>query len=230
MTAEAPQIEAKFVLAEGRAGMALAFLRQRCQPDKKYSSGTVSSLYFDTNDRRMLYEKLNSDFLKTKIRLRWYTELDGSIQTLGSFLEVKRRIGRVREKLRIAAPYEAAWLNTVPLHHPSLSAAHAELRPHGMSSPRLTPLFVVRYERYRFKDQASGARINLDRRIHVPSVNRDTAALRPGSPLPHAVLEIKGRTVDELPQALHAVLRLGCRLGSFSKYATCYVSVFGGTP
>ena len=50
--------------------------------DGAYSSNIVSSLYYDTRDRRGLYEKLNSDFLKLKVRLRWYTELNGTSERL----------------------------------------------------------------------------------------------------------------------------------------------------
>ena len=145
-------------------------------------------------------------------------------------MEVKRRIGRVREKVRIAVPYEAAWLNRAPLHHPDLADAPARLRAEGVCLPPLDPLFVVRYERHRFSDPSTGVRINLDRRIHVPTVNPETRCACRQPALPHAVLEVKGRGVDELPRALHPVLLLGCRLGSFSKYSSCYLSILGAAP
>ena len=91
------------------------------------------------------------------------------------------------------------------------------------------PLFVVRYERHRFFDPASRLRINLDQHVHVPAANPAALGPRLRGELDHAVLELKGRDRDELPRALFAALRLGCRRSSFSKYAACYLSVFGVT-
>lgn len=230
MSADQTQREAKFVLAEARAGTLLTLLRQRCRPDGAHAANVVSSLYYDTADRRGLYEKVNSDFLKTKVRLRWYTDLDGRIGTPGSFLEVKRRIGGTREKLRLDAPFAAEWLDRTPIHHVDLTRAADALRPLGVRLPALSPLFVIRYERHRFLEPASGLRINLDRRIHVPDVNRRMMGPRLRPALTQAVLEVKGAVGDELPRALHGALRLGCRLSSFSKYAACYLSIFGAVP
>ena len=50
-TIRAPQAEAKFALAEGRAGAALALLRQQCRPDAEHPANVVSSLYYDTLPR-----------------------------------------------------------------------------------------------------------------------------------------------------------------------------------
>ena len=227
---EGVQCEAKFVLSAGRAGSLLSLLRQRCRLDSAHPANVVSSLYYDTRDRRSLHEKNNSDFLKTKVRLRWYTELDGEVSTSGSFLEVKQRVGVTRAKVRIVTPYEPAWLDRAPLWHPDLANAPRLLRDHGVRLPPLTPIFVVRYERHRFFDPASRLRVNLDRHVHVPAANPGALGPRFRAELCHAVLELKGRNPEELPRALHGALRLGCRRSSFSKYAACYLSVFGVTP
>ena len=223
------QSEAKFVVAAGRAGSLLSLLRQRCRVDGAHPANVVSSVYYDTRDRGALHEKTNSDYLKTKVRLRWYTELDGSVSTSCSFLEVKQRVGQTRAKVRIATPHEGAWLDRAPLWHPDVANAPRLLRDHGVRLPPLVPLFVVRYERHRFFDPASRLRVNLDRHVHVPAVNPAALGPRFRAELHYAVLELKGRDPDELPRALHAALRLGCRRSSFSKYAACYLSVFGVT-
>ena len=226
-TAGGPQAEAKFVLAEGRAGAMLALLRQQCRVDATHPANVVSSLYYDTRDRRGLYEKLNSDFFKTKFRLRWYRELDGRCRTAGSFFEVKQRTGGTRDKLRFEAPFQADWLETASLADPALSRATGLLRSHGVRVPPLEPTVVVRYERHRFLEPASGVPINLDRRISVPRSNPRLTGPRFRGALAEAVLEIKGSGVEELPQPLWSLLRLGCRLGSFSKYAACYAAALG---
>ena len=227
-TVHAPQSEAKFALAESRAGAVLALLRQQCRPDVEHPANVVSSLYYDTRDRRGLYEKLNSDFLKTKYRLRWYRDLDGRFSTPGSFFEVKQRIGGTRDKRRIEAPFDARWLDAASSGAPALAHVSALLQAHGVRVQPLVPVFVIRYERYRFLDPSSGLRVNLDRRIEVTRSHPHVTGPRFGAKLTHAVLELKGANAEELPRPLWPALRLGCRLGSFSKYATCYMAALGG--
>ncbi len=226
-TIRAPQKEAKFALAEARAGAALALLRQQCRPDAEHPANVVSSLYYDTRDRRGLYGKLNSDFLKTKFRLRWYRDLDGRFSTPGSFFEVKQRIGGTRHKRRIAAPFDASWLDEASPGEPALARITELLRSHGVHAPPLVPVFVIRYERHRFLEPSSGLRVNLDRRITVTSSHPHVTGPRFRVALTQAVLEVKGARAEELPRPLWPALRLGCRLGSFSKYATCYAAALG---
>ncbi len=226
-TIRAPQAEAKFALAEGRAGVALALLRQHCRPDAEHPANVVSSLYYDTRDRRGLYEKLNSDFLKTKFRLRWYRDLDGRFGTPGSFFEIKQRIGSARSKRRFEAPFDASWLDGASLAEPALARTAELLRSHGVHAPPLVPVFVIRYERHRFLEPSSGLRINLDRRITVARSHPHLTGPRFRAALAQAVLEVKGAHAKELPRPLWPALRLGCRLGSFSKYATCYAAAVG---
>ena len=226
-TIRAPQAEAKFALAEGRAGAALALLCQQCRPGAKHPANVVSSLYYDTRDRRSLYEKLNSNFLKTKFRLRWYRDLDGHFSTPGSFFEIKQRVGTARNKRRIAAPFDASWLDGASLAEPALARTAELLRAHGVHTPPLVPVFVLRYERHRFLEPSSGLRINLDRRITVARSHPHVTGPRFRAALAQAVLEVKGARAEELPRPLWLALRLGCRLGSFSKYATCYAEALG---
>ena len=70
--------EIKLVLPNRAARSLVRWLRSRCWPDPLYPAATVSSIYYDTPDWRLLREKVNSDFLKTKVRLRWYSDIDGA--------------------------------------------------------------------------------------------------------------------------------------------------------
>src|SRR5690606_22911495 len=74
---DAVEHELKFTVPVSSTAAVLAWLRGACTPDPKFPCGRVSRIYNDTPDPRSLREKLNSDYLKTKVRLRWYATLDG---------------------------------------------------------------------------------------------------------------------------------------------------------
>ena len=67
--------ETKFVLDQCAEHIVRHWLSRVALPDPHYPANVVSSIYFDTHDWRYLNEKENSDFLKTKVRLRWYEAL-----------------------------------------------------------------------------------------------------------------------------------------------------------
>ena len=73
---DAVEHELKFTVPVSSTAAVLAWLRGACTPDPKFPCGRVSSIYYDTPDLRSLREKLNSDYLKTKVRLE--TELTGA--------------------------------------------------------------------------------------------------------------------------------------------------------
>jgi len=216
--------ETKYVLPNLRAGAALKWLTARCRPDPEYPEGIVSSIYYDTRDWRFLNEKVNSDYFKTKARLRWYSDMDG--KPLGnSFMEAKFRTGSRRRKVRVATTYTGSWLSTVPLNAPMLRSIPEILRPESVLLPAaLLPAFVVRYRRHRFIEPTTGARIALDSDIAAPRTNPQMVARTSGSKLREAVFEFKG-ALTSLPGFLHQLTALGCHKTSFSKYSLCYVGI-----
>jgi hypothetical protein len=66
------QRELKYVFPNLRAGWLREWLGVRCRPDGEFAAGRISSIYFDTWSESLLDEKVNSDYQKTKVRLRWY--------------------------------------------------------------------------------------------------------------------------------------------------------------
>ena len=94
--------ELKFALPEARAGIAGRMLDALCRPDPQFTAAVVSTIYYDTPHLRLLREKLDSDFLKTKVRLRWYGAIAGDPGGGRAFLEVKTRVGALRRKARSA--------------------------------------------------------------------------------------------------------------------------------
>src|SRR5687767_2212420 len=114
--------ELKFVLPEAQAAGALSLLRALCRPDPRYGAARVSTIYYDTPALQLLGEKLDSDFYKLKVRLRWYESPDLEAT---SFLELKSRVGSLRHKARVATPLRARWLDTASLEERALIEVEA---------------------------------------------------------------------------------------------------------
>jgi hypothetical protein len=219
------QRELKFVLPLPRAGIALQLLTALCQPDASYPAAIVSTIYYDTPDLRLLFEKLDSDYLKTKVRLRWYRSLEGAEGAATAFLEVKSRVGSLRDKARTVVPLAPAWLERADLDDPALVRVVADATTLGVELPGpLLPALLVRYRRYRFVEPVSGTRVSLDYDIEAPRGRR--GLFRSGSPafLQDAVIEVKGESAD-LPRALRPLAHLGMRRAAFSKYAAAGLAV-----
>ena len=215
--------ERKFVApAEAWAG-ALAALSLHCVPESVHPRGIVESIYFDDEWFSSYWEKTDGDSYKRKVRLRWYAEegddachAPGEIQ---AFLDVKDRIGALREKRHIAFRADAELLTRAPLRDPALrDLLQREVRTAGLPiSETLVPTIGIRYCRHRFVCPCTGAKINLDSEICSPRANSDlfpgTAHLTSG----RIVCEAKAGTIQEYPWG-DSLMRMGFRSQSFSKY------------
>jgi hypothetical protein len=217
--------EVKFVFAGATLAVARAILHGACRREEPHAASLVETIYFDSQRLDFLAEKLGSDYLKTKIRLRWYDH------SPAVWLEVKRRVGSRREKLRLpvaAGAIDGRELSLLSLDSPALSRVPALLAEAGEAVPAaLRPAVHLSYRRERFVEPASGLRISLDSDIRALRI-ADWAAAAPGirrlpgnlrSPF---LVELKGENRD-LPPALTALAALGGRRESFSKYSFCFV-------
>ncbi|MGH9373453.1 MAG: VTC domain-containing protein [Vicinamibacterales bacterium] len=219
--------ELKFVLPEARSAAALAFLRALSRPDPKYFSTIVSTIYYDTPGLELLGEKLDSDYLKRKVRLRWYAVREGVGGSAASFLELKSRVGSLRTKARVETPLQAAWLDRTSLEASELLDVLGLLRPLGGPLPTpLLPAVLVRYSRYRFVEPVSGTRVSLDTDIEASRSRRGLFHGGASTKVPGAVLEVKGAVTD-LPRALRPLAHLDAKRGPFSKYAAAARQVLG---
>lgn len=206
------------MLPATRADVARRWLQTTCVPDRQYADASVWTIYYDTAGFLSLDEKLNSDYLKTKVRLRWYGTPEGIPQ--GSvFIEAKLRVGTRRDKVRVRLDVPAEHLAGKALTDPLLQTVPRLLLDHGIVlGPGWVPMLALRYRRSRFVDSASGTRINFDRDINAVAVNHRYLFACNTGPLPLALVETKG-LVDGLPPRLHPLVRLGARKTTFSKYS-----------
>jgi hypothetical protein len=217
--------EMKFVINNGRAHQVITLLRSRCRPDPEFSSGTVSSIYYDTRNWSFMGEKINSDYLKTKVRIRWYSDLSYTYHFDTSFAEAKFKIGGRREKVRIKTPYSGEWLSTVQLEDPRLLGIPHMLRTVGVTfNQDLFPVFQISYKRLRFIEPFTNSRICIDYDITAPRVNWYMLPKSNPFKLYTAVFEVKSE-LSELPETLYPLTDMGFRKSSFSKYSACYQQI-----
>ena len=95
--------ELKFTLPAARAQLARRRLETLCRRDPEFPAAIVWTIYYDTPALVSLGEKINSDYLKRKIRVRWYSDLEGRV-TGPAFVEAKLRVGHsALESARAAA-------------------------------------------------------------------------------------------------------------------------------
>jgi hypothetical protein len=222
-------VEQKYVFSGMYGDLLNSWLTTHCDLDPEFPLGTVSSLYYDTPTLQFYEEKRNSDYLKTKVRLRWYDAYDeawtdGTIDVVQCFLEVKSKVGSLRTKARVAVSIPRQHLVDDPFREDDIVSLPRRV---GLDMPdlpsALLPMLFVRYERGRFVDSATGSRIALDTRIRVIATHPHYVPVRFPTELPLGVLEVKGPARD-LPESLGPLSGYVTK-AAFSKYATCWESV-----
>ena len=201
------------------------WLTYRCSRARAFSRQTVSSIYYDTWGWRCLNEKINSDFLKKKVRLRWYSDLVYRRHDPSSFAEAKFRIGTKRHKVRVPTPYHGQWIADTALSDPTFLEIPALLAANGvMLGERYFPVYQISYKRVRFQEPQTQTTVCFDYDIRASRVNTFMLPHYRPFVLPTAVLEIKG-ALNEMPALLKPLVEMGCKKDSFSKYYACYEQI-----
>lgn len=219
--------ESKYVFDRAYAREVRAFVERVCRPDPEYPAGLVSSIYFDTPSLHYIGEKLNSDYLKTKVRCRWYRDLDGARNEDAVWAEAKIRIGSRRQKVRRLTSLRASSLEHLEPKPRDLQAVPLQLRASGVPIRQpLLPLMRIRYRRYRYIEPHTQRRVCLDTDIAADWANPLFARRPRAGTLDRAVVEVKGDGRN-LPTALRLLPRLSVYRASFSKYETCFRSLIG---
>jgi len=219
--------ELKFTTSNYRSGPVIKWLKCICRPDPAYPTGTVSSIYYDTWDWQSLGEKINSDYLKKKIRLRWYSDIKHRQHGPLSFAEAKFKIGYKRKKVRAKTDLSGAWLSNVDLENAKLQEIPQLLESKGVALNQCYfPVYLIRYKRHRFIEPRSGLRICYDSDISVPRVNNIMLPKHNPFAIHTSVFEFKGNS-NEIPYPLHPLLQMGFKKTSFSKYGVCHEKLMG---
>jgi hypothetical protein len=214
--------ELKFTFPRSLTASASVALESLCRRDARFPANYVMSLYYDNRRLDGLADKVDSQLFKSKVRVRWYRELDGRVAPGGAVVERKQRLGTLRRKTRTPVPHPPGWLDETPLEDPELLGLPALLPADGREpSGSLFPVLIVRYLRRRFVEPLTGSRISLDTAISLHRLNRRLLGYLHPAPVGPTIVEVKNRE-GELPARLHCLQQLGGRLDSFSKYAVCF--------
>jgi hypothetical protein len=216
--------ELKFTLPAARAHLARRRLDSLCHRDSEFPAAIVWTIYYDTPALASLGEKINSDYLKRKIRVRWYSDLEG--RAAGpAFVEAKLRLGTQRSKVRAQLPYPAEEIARWDLQDARLLTAPLVLREQGvLGHASWQPVLLLRYRRDRFIERVTHSRISLDADISGVAGNPRFLSAPNLSPLATSVLEVKG-SGDKLPPSLRPLLALGLHKASFSKFLVVYANM-----
>lgn len=211
--------EVKYLLPADRSAALRALVEARLDPDPTHPVGHVRTLYLDDRGFSLLAAKLNSDYLKQKIRLRAYADDQRGPVRSPVYLENKQKVGARRRKRRWATGLDGRLLaGNAPAPDVFRDRITTELLAQGLEAT-LQPVVRVDYLRCRFVDRFTGARVSVDSGITAPWVHPLIGRTFPG-PLAETVLEIKGADFG-LPRSLQAAVRHGARHGAFSKYERC---------
>ena len=222
--------ERKFTADGCLAEFALAWLKHVCMSDSEFPAACISSIYFDTPDLASYQEKANGDFLKTKVRLRWYNPtVKDELGQITAFLEIKMKVGSGCEKVRKKILFPEGWLDRVDFQDEVLARIILQnvYELGERISSQILPVLTVRYDRERFVCPVSGARVSLDTSIGTTQANPELLPQVGPVQLETAVLEIKEDTISELPW-LSTLQRSGFRAQSFSKYGMCMSNLVHG--
>ncbi|MCB4755567.1 MAG: polyphosphate polymerase domain-containing protein [Elusimicrobia bacterium] len=128
---------------------------------EKGNAYKVSSLYFDSRELTLFYEKLDGLRFRRKLRMRTY-----GLHPQDGFLEIKQRLDQTIQKRRLKRPLGELLSfasQPAPLFH--LDSVYAEAYS-LIKTYDLRPIVVVAYDRHAFvAKNEPGLRITFDQNI-----------------------------------------------------------------
>jgi hypothetical protein len=214
------RVEQKYLFPAGYTDVIRTWLEHACVPDPRYPSSVVSSIYFDTPELFHFHESRNGEFLRAKVRLRWYTDNAATEPGAGvrCYLEIKAKQGALSEKKRAEVTIPSRVLLDDLFSDEQILDLTARVFGLGYrAAGMLVPILLIQYRRQRYLDVESDSGIALDGEIRCTRAN--DAVVRATLPvcLDVGVLEIKGMNRE----ACGVLKPIGSYLtkSPFSKYA-----------
>jgi len=216
--------ELKYLLNPDQYVFFLKAVRGYLQPDK-YGETTIQSLYYDTDDYRIIRASIEKPVFKEKIRLRCYGLNDSNKNV---FLEMKRKYEGVVYKRRISMKEgeENKYFDTGKHEAQADGQIGNELRYFTSLYGSLKGKALILYDRCAYFDPDSELRVTFDRNIRYRTEELNFHTSLEGKPIlaPGFVLmEIK--TGTSIPLWLCRLLsESGAPKSSFSKYGAVYAN------
>lgn len=222
---EKGEFELKYTFPNGIRGALESWLLVNCRKDPSYPESRVHSIYLETNLAESYQEKVNSDFFKTKYRVRWYEDKFGNPYSNGPntsvFLENKMKIGSKRMKNRWISETSFDRLKSQELNsvfHSRWYKLFIENKCEAL--PNLAPFIEISYTRKRFIDNITKTRLSLDFDIRVEKTNSTLLPPPSRTAMDIGVFEVKSRS-NCPPQSLAYLTTNLVKKANFSKYGYC---------
>lgn len=223
MFSDPAKFETKYVVPRWRVRPLAAWLEAHCITDAQYPSGCVRTLYFDTDTFLLMAEKVDGNFHKTKVRLRWYASSATAPAVGSAWAEIKQKIGASRVKTRIEMRHYAKRVDEGDPDGIDVDRVIDVVRRQGLNLPASTsPALAVSYMRTRWVEPRTGLRLALDDAIQPTWVRGYGPVLRDAFELSVGVLELKGGDREMPPALVRAVAAVGAYKTAFCKYSECY--------
>ena len=213
--------EKKYILTLSQRREFLRRIAQYIKPDE-YGESTVCSLYFDTDDYRLIRCSMEKPVYKEKLRLRSYsTPKSGS----NVFLELKKKYNGVVYKRRKTMEFTQAMNYINKGVKPDDSQIMRELDWAMTYYRSLAPRMFIAYDRTAFYSKTDHElRITFDRNVRFRTDNLDLSKGHYGERILDAnlcIMEIKA--LSAMPLWLTETLAdMGIFPGTFSKYGKAY--------
>ena len=213
--------ETKYILTLSQRRALLEKIEQYVKPDE-YGESTVCSLYFDTDNHRLIRQSMEKPTYKEKLRLRSYgtPKRDGNV-----FLELKKKYNGVVYKRRLTLSYNAAMAYIRRGVLPEDSQIMREIDWAMKYYEGIAPKMFIAYDRTAFySKQDHELRVTFDRNERFRTDNLDLAKGNYGERiLDPSLCIMESKALSAMPMWLTKALgELKIYPGSFSKYGTAY--------
>ncbi|MBQ6654994.1 MAG: polyphosphate polymerase domain-containing protein [Erysipelotrichaceae bacterium] len=214
------RVEAKYILTDDQYDSLMKTIGERLTPDV-YPHSDIRSIYFDSEDFRMIRNSLDKPAYKEKLRLRCYGEVSDDSPV---FMEIKKKYRGICYKRRQDMTYRQALNYTVFDRKPLDSQIMNEI-DYLRTGGKLQPKVLVCYQRDSFVSaEQPDLRITFDRDVRFSLSNIVLTNQKPeGAVLDEGKRIMEVKTLTAMPLWLTNVLdSLNIYPSSFSKYGAIY--------
>lgn len=210
--------ELKYLLGESQYEAVKSEIEKRLSPDE-YGKTSIQSIYYDTENFRLVRESIEKPVFKEKLRLRCYNLNDDDRDI---YVEMKRKYDGVVYKRRIAC--KESEIEKLFAGGFKKSQIGRELDYFLSFYGSLKPKMLIIYDREAYFEKGGDLRVTFDKnvRYRTEDLNFHTS-LAGESLLSASVALLELKTAAALPLWLCETLcREGVKKQSFSKYGGAY--------
>ena len=213
--------EKKYIITVTQKNELMRLISEKIKPDQ-YEESSVNSIYYDTDDYRLIRTSIDKPLYKEKLRLRSYS-VPNSDSTV--FLELKKKYKGVVYKRRKTMRYSDAIKYLTSHILPDNSQIMREIDWTMNFYKTLKPKMFIGYDRLAYvgKEEES-LRITFDFNLRYRTENLFLDCGNCGESIignNYCIMEIKA--LNSMPLWLcHTLDKLSIYPSSFSKYGTAY--------